>query len=267
MEILGYSLALSIGLVMGMIGAGGSILAVPILVYLLEVDKVPATGYSLFIVGVTAVFGVYQYWKRKQFDLEIAVWFGIPALTSVFLTRKLILPAMPDTIFDFGNFVLTKEVMVMILFSILMIAASISMIFPFSKEAVGQRKRPNPFTTLLEGAVIGILTGMVGAGGGFLIIPVLVMICKLDMKTAVGTSLMIIAAKSLIGFTGEVWAHPNNMDWFLLIGFTSLSILGSLIGSRLSTKVSGKTLKPVFGVFVLLTGCFIIYKELSAGFQ
>ncbi len=252
---------------MGTIGAGGSILAVPVLVYILEVDEVSATGYSLFIVGMASAFGMLDYFRRKEIKFSVALWFGIPSIFAVFATRSFLIPALPETIFTAGSFVLSKGLMIMAVFSIMMIAASVSMILPFREKSIQSGSVPNPFLSLLEGVLVGTFTGFVGAGGGFLIVPVLVMFFRLEMKTAIGTSLAIIAAKSLAGFGGEIMAHGNQIDWSILSWFTSLSIAGSIAGSRLSRILPAKSLKPVFGVFVFLTGVFIIGKEIAGGFR
>ncbi|MEQ1553778.1 MAG: sulfite exporter TauE/SafE family protein [Ferruginibacter sp.] len=262
MEYFGYFASILIGVALGLIGGGGSILTVPVLVYLLGVDAVAATSYSLFIVGTTSAIGSVQYFKKNLVNIKTAIVFGIPSIIAVFLTRAYIVPAIPNEVFTIGTFVVTKSILMMLLFAILMIAASYSMIKK-NKEATqqdGEQKFNYPLI-LIEGIVVGTLTGLVGAGGGFLIIPALVILSKLPMKEAVGTSLVIIAAKSLIGFLGEGGdALPPN--WKLILTVTSFAILGIFIGTALSKKVDGAKLKPAFGWFVLIMGIYIIAKEL-----
>ncbi len=263
MEIIGYIASLFIGISLGLIGGGGSILTVPVLVYLTGIQPVVATAYSLFIVGLTSLIGGINYYRKNLVSLKMAVIFGVPSIAAVYSVRKFVVPAIPDNIFTIGNFVMTKNISVMVLFAVLMIAASISMIK--SKECVDCPKEAsnvkfNYSLILLEGIIVGSLTGLVGAGGGFLIIPALVLLGKLDMKLAVGTSLFIIAAKSLIGFLGDL-GHLE-IDWKFLFIFSALSVAGIFIGSFLATKVEAQKLKKAFGWFVLAMGIFILGKEL-----
>ncbi|GCD78545.1 UPF0721 transmembrane protein [Thermaurantimonas aggregans] len=263
MEILGYIASILIGVSLGLIGGGGSILTVPVLVYLLYVEPVAATAYSLFIVGLTSAIGSYTYFKNQLVNVRTAIVFGIPSIVAVFATRAYIVPAIPKEVFAIGDFVVTKSLLLMLLFAVLMIAASYSMIKKENPNKTGEsesgKQEFNYPLILLEGTVVGILTGMVGAGGGFLIIPALVVLSKLPMKEAVGTSLVIIAAKSLIGFFGESSETP--MNWPLILMVSGMAIVGILIGSALSKKIDGKKLKPAFGWFVLVMGIYIILKE------
>jgi uncharacterized membrane protein YfcA len=260
--LIGLAASLLIGLSLGLIGGGGSILTVPVLVYLLGVDPVLATAYSLFIVGFTSAVGVYPKYKEGLVDVRTALIFGAPSIAAVFLTRKLIVPAIPATVLQLGDWVLTKSVLLMILFAVLMVAASVSMISDKkAKNAI--QEGPLVFNyplIVVEGAVVGLLTGLVGAGGGFLIIPALVMLTKLPMKKAVGTSLLIIAAKSLIGFTGDL--SQQTMDWSLLLSVTLMAVLGIFAGNALSKKIDGNKLKKGFGWFVLIMGIYMLLKEM-----
>lgn len=262
MEIFGYIASILIGVSLGLIGSGGSILTVPVLVYLFAVNPVEATSYSLFIVGFTAAIGSVTYFKKGLVNVKTALVFGIPSIAAVFLTRAYIIPAIPSEVFTIGTFVVTKGVMMMVLFAILMVAASYSMIKKDKKkpdnELAGEQKFNYPMI-LLEGSVVGVVTGLVGAGGGFLIIPALVLLSKLPMKEAVGTSLVIIAAKSLIGFMGEGSGAPIN--WPLLMGVAAFATAGIFLGIYLSKKIDGSKLKPIFGWFVLVMGIYIIIKE------
>lgn len=277
MEILGYIGAVLMGLSLGLIGGGGSILTVPILVYLFQVDAVLATAYSLFIVGLTSLVGSFSHIKLGNIHWRTAIVFGIPSIISVFLTRSFLVPRIPDPIMTFGQdasggaaFVLTKSVGLLLLFAVIMVMAAYSMIKPSKKasadqstvvESDGQQPKFNYPLILSEGAIVGVVTGLVGAGGGFLIIPALVLLAKLPMKQAVGTSLMIIAAKSLIGFVGDMRGNEV-IDWSFLAVFSSIAVVGILIGSGLSKRIPGEKLKPAFGWFVLVMGTYIIIKEL-----
>ena len=262
--IIGFAAAIVIGISLGLIGGGGSILTVPVLVYILNIDPVLATAYSLFVVGSTSLVGAGTYMKKGLVNYKTALVFAVPSFIAVFLTRKFLVPALPDPLFSIGEAVITKNIGIMVFFALIMLAASYSMIF--AKKCVDcNEDDPVVFNfpmIALEGSVVGVITGIVGAGGGFLIIPALVLLAKLPMKMAVGTSLLIIAAKSLIGFLGDL--STQTIDWQLLLIFTGLSIVGIFIGSALSKKINEKVLKTGFGWFVLIMGIYIITKELLA---
>ena len=261
-QIVGYFLAIIVGISLGLIGSGGSILTVPILVYIMAVEPVLATAYSLFIVGSTALVGGMKSALLKKVDFKTVLIFGIPSIAAVYLTRAFIVPLLPEVIFSIGTFEFTKPIALMLLFAVVMIMASVSMIKP--SKVIEDENSPMKYNfplILLEGLLVGVLTGLVGAGGGFLIIPALVLLAKMPMKLAVGTSLFIIAAKSLIGFLGDLKGNQT-IDWSLLLLFTFASIIGIFIGIYLSKKIHGAKLKTGFGWFVLLMGIYIILKEL-----
>jgi len=262
--IIGFAAAILIGISLGLIGGGGSILTVPVLVYILGVDPVLATAYSLFVVGSTSLVGAGTYMKKGLVNYKTALVFAIPSFIAVFLTRKFLVPALPDPLFTVGEAIITKNIGIMVFFALIMLAASFSMIKgKKGGDAAEEEEVKFNFPMIaLEGSVVGVITGIVGAGGGFLIIPALVILAKLPMKMAVGTSLLIIAAKSLIGFLGDL--SSQTIDWQMLLIFTSLSIVGIFIGSALSKKINEKILKTGFGWFVLVMGIYIITKELLA---
>ena len=261
MEIIGILIAIFIGISLGLIGSGGSILTVPVLVYLLDVEPVAATAYSLFIVGTTSLVGSYFYYKKELINFKTVFVFGIPSLIAVFLTRYYLIPIIPSQLFVISTFVVTKQVFIMVLFAILMLFAGVSMIRKNKDKYTVVRLEFNYPLILLEGSIVGVLTGLVGAGGGFLIIPALVLLAKLPMKIAVGTSLMIITIKSLIGFLGD-FAGGSEIDWRLVIGFSLFAVIGILIGSYLTKYISNSKLKPAFGWFVLMMSVYIIFKEI-----
>ncbi|MBK0401834.1 sulfite exporter TauE/SafE family protein [Adhaeribacter sp. BT258] len=278
LEIIGYFAALLIGLSLGLIGGGGSILTVPVLVYLIGLTPVMSTAYSLFIVGLTSLVGSYSFYKKGLVSMKTAIVFGLPSILAVYATRRYIVPAIPENLFDIGDFAITKGILLMLLFAVLMVFASISMIRqkknapPMDENADKEidienvdpnaphpKPKFNYAGILAEGVVVGTLTGLVGAGGGFLIIPALVLFSKLDMKMAVGTSLLIIAAKSLFGFIGDIYNY--DIDWSFLAIFSTISIAGIFVGTYLSTKIHADKLKTSFGWFVLVMGVYIILKE------
>ena len=261
LEIAGYIASIFVGLSLGLIGGGGSILVVPILVYMFGVDVVMATAYSLFVVGSSSLVGAVSNYRKGLVDLKTAMVFGAPAIASVYLTRKVLVPLIPEHIATIAGFEITKSIALLLLFAVVMIAASISMIRKRKED--GEEPTEQKFNyplILIEGIVVGVLTGLIGAGGGFIIIPALVILSKLPMKKAVGTSLLIIAAKSLIGFLGDV--SNATIDWVFLASITALAIVGIFIGIKLSNYIPGKKLKPAFGWFVLVMGIYIIAKEL-----
>jgi uncharacterized membrane protein YfcA len=258
--ILGFAGAILIGIVLGLIGGGGSILTVPVFVYLLGIDPMTATAYSLFVVGVSAAVGAFRNAQQGLVDFRTGIIFASPAFIAVYLTRKFLVPAIPEHLFSLSGFDVTRDLAIMMFFGVIMVAASYSMIKGKSEEEDGTAEiKYNYPMILIEGAVVGVLTGIVGAGGGFLIIPALVLLAKLPMKKAVATSLLIIAAKSLIGFLGDV--QNIQIDWVFLLPFTAFSVLGIFAGLYLNRYIKGDKLKKSFGWFVLLMGVYIILSE------
>lgn len=262
-QILGYIGAILIGIVLGLIGGGGSILTVPVFVYLLHINPVTATAYSLFVVGATAMVGAVQHIRKRSVDIKTALVFAAPALIAVYTTRKYVVPLVPDRLFQMNEFVVTKDIGIMVFFALIMLLASVSMIREKRKnrDDGDVKVTYNYPLIILEGFGVGVLTGIVGAGGGFLIIPALVLLAKLPMKRAVATSLLIIAIKSLIGFIGDI--ENLEIEWFFLTTFTTLSILGIFIGIWLSKRIPGDKLKKYFGWFVLVIGVYILIKEIG----
>lgn len=262
-EILGYFGALVVGLVLGLIGGGGSILTVPILVYFLGFSPIVATGYSLFVVGSTALVGTLRNIKKNTIDFKTAIVFAIPSIITVFMVRILVIPNLPEVIFSIGNFTLTNSLFIMLLFALIMLLAGWSMIN--SKDlnndsVIKVFNKTHYFAIGTQAIGIGVLAGLVGAGGGFLIVPALVLLVKLPIKKAISTSLFIIAVQSLIGFLGDI--KTLVIDWQFLLTFTAISILGIFIGLTLSKKITAKKLKKGFGYFTIIMAIFILFKEL-----
>jgi len=260
-QILGYIGALIVGLVLGLIGGGGSILTVPLLVYLLGYNPVIATAYSLFVVGASSMFGTYQKHKKGLVDFKTGLAFSFPSFVAVYLSRRYLVPGIPEVLFNIGDFSLTKDMGIMVFFALIMIIASYSMI-KNKKEDLHATEESQPYyRTFIQGLVIGTITGVIGAGGGFLYVPALVLWANIPMKKAVGTSLIIVTINSLIGFMGDV--QTLDIEWTFLLIFTGIAILGIFIGVFLSKFISGKKLKKSFGYFILLMATYIIYRELK----
>ena len=259
MEIFGYIASVLIGISLGLIGSGGSILTVPVMVYLFSVSPQLATSYSLFVVGTTSLVGVLSRLRSGSVKPDTAFLFAVSSVLTVYLTRKFIIPHLPEILFSIGSFQVTEALATMVLFAALMLMSAVSMIR--NKKRSGQNDLPVDHTRLaIYGIGIGLVTGFLGAGGGFLIIPTLVLLCGLTMKEAVGTSLLIIACNSLTGFIGDI-GHFQ-IDWKLLGIVTTLAVSGILIGTQLSKKIKNENLKKGFGWFVLIMGIYIIIKEL-----
>ncbi len=263
MEIFGYLSAIIIGLSLGMIGSGGSILTVPVLVYFMGLNPSISAAYSLFIVGITSLVGSYSFYKKGMVAVKTALIFGLPSIGAVYVTRKYLVPAIPRVVLSSGEFILTKDMLLMSIFALLMIFSAFSMLG--SKQTTPNThpdwgNKLNYGAILAEGVMVGILTALVGAGGGFLILPALVMFAKLPFNKAIGTTLLVIAINCFFGFMGDLSNY--RMDWLLLILFSALSVCGIFIGMALSAKIPGCTLKKVFAWVVLGLGIYIFTAEL-----
>ena len=260
MEILGFIASMSAGFLLGLMGSGGSIITVPILVYLFKLDIVTATSYSLFIVGVSASTASIAYYKRKLVDVKVFLLFGVPSVVSVFLTRSFLVPILPDEFHLSTSLVVGKQAAIMGIFSLLMLLAAFSLIRKRGKiDEVCEDCQKN-YVLPVQGLFVGALTALVGAGGGFIIVPILSLFGGLSMKKAVGTSLTIVSLQSLIGFSTGITSIE--IDWLFLLTILVLTISGIGVGTYLSKKIDGKKLKPIFGWFVLLFAVFILIKEL-----
>lgn len=260
LEVLGYIGALCIGIVLGITGGGGSVLTLPVLVYMLNYNPIIATAYSLFIVGTTSGFGTFHSFKKGLVIPKTALQFAIPSVFGVYLTRKFIIPKIPETLFYLGSIQLSKATFLMLLFAVVMFMAAYTMLKDKKENDVVDIKIKSLVFVIIQLFFVGILIGLIGAGGGFLIIPALLKFAKLPMKTAIGTSLFIITINSLIGFTGDI--QNMEIDWLFLIPFTTFSIIGIFIGLYIQHYINEKHLKKIFGFFVLIMSFLILFKEL-----
>jgi uncharacterized protein len=259
LEIFGYFASILVGIVLGLLGGGGSILSIPILVYIFGIDPVIASAYSLFIVGTTSFVGAIPKYRQHLINIRTGLLFGIPSIITIFCTRRWIVPSIPQVIFHLGSVPVTKRVLLLGIFALLMVFAAIPMIRG-KREFTSRNRRFRIFWVMMEGVLIGFLTGLVGAGGGFLIIPALVFLTGLKFKTAVGTSLFIIAINSLLGFTGDIFNYA--IDWPFLLSITGLAVVGILIGHYLTRYFTGVKLRKTFGWFTLMMGAYILIREL-----
>jgi len=261
MYILGYIAAALIGVSLGLIGGGGSILTVPVLVYLFGIAPPLATSYSLFVVGATSLAGALKSYRNGLVNSKVVLWFGTASVVTVFIVRRYLVPLIPGQLLHIYHFTVTSSMAVMLLFGALMIMASFPMIRVKAEEpgTCNQAHRKYTFL-LLYGIAMGLVTGLLGAGGGFLLIPALVFMLRLPMKTAIGTSLAIIAVNALTGFMGDIGHFAIN--WTLLTAITLLAIGGIITGNKISKKVKSNTLKHAFGWFVLCMGIYVILSEI-----
>lgn len=261
LELFGYVGALIVGVILGLMGGGGSIITIPILTYLFHISPITTTTYSLFVVGTSASIGTLNNRNKGLIDYRVSIIFSIPAFLVVYAVRKYLMPMIPLEIINLNNFLITRDMVIMVLFAIIMILAATSMIR--KRKLFGTSKSSDHHNyplIILAGIVIGLLTGIIGIGGGFLIIPTLVLLLKIPMKKAVATTLLIISIKSFVGFIGDIGNVVIN--WNFLLGFTAIATLGIVFGSNLSLYIKGEKLKRSFGWMVLLLSFYILYKEI-----
>jgi uncharacterized membrane protein YfcA len=260
-EIITCAASLSIGLILGLIGAGGSILTLPVFVYILKMDPISSSVYSMFVVGIASVTGSIKSILNRLVDFKVSMAFGVPSLIGVLIARKIIFPRIPLELYTIGDFILTKKILFMLCFSILMFIAAFRMLRTASGKDSGKENTEEikPLWLLLQGLTVGMITGLLGIGGGFLIVPALFLWGRLPMKKVIGTTLVIIALNSLFGFATSY--STAVIDWNLLIRFTLGSMTGILIGSSLAGKFRDLHLKKIFGWFVLGISVFILCNQ------
>jgi len=250
-----YVIALLIGISLGLLGAGGAIVAVPAFVYIHNVPPVLASGYALFVVAVPTLIGSLPYIRRKQVEWRAVAAFGSTTLISIALVRAFVLPNSTFTAFG-----LDHDTTLMIAFAGILFVAGTSMLLR-NKLHRAERPQLHPFLLALLGILVGVISGFLGVGGGFLMTPALVMWAGLDMKTAVGTSLVLICANSVVGVLADAWTGLE-YDWPLVLVFTALATIGIIIGSKLSKRIHGATLQSAFGWFVVVIGIAVLVKEI-----
>jgi uncharacterized protein len=257
MELVGWISLIFVGLSLGLLGSGGAILTVPILAYLFALDPVLATSYSLFLVGATAAVGGLANLRAGNVDRAAYAWLGLASVATVFVTRTVLLPSIPDVLP--GG--IPKGSAMLLLLATLMTGAAARMLWPAQREAppaVGRAK------LLGLGGAVGLLAGLTGSGGGFLLVPALALLARLPMPKAIGTSLTIIATQSLLGFAGDLARFDPN--WSFLSVALSIVLLGLGIGAVAGRKVKPATLKPLFAALILTVAAAIVYRELISIF-
>jgi uncharacterized membrane protein YfcA len=247
--ILVITLAVVIGLSLGALGGGGSILTVPILVYVAGFEAKEAIAASLFVVGVTAIISALSHARRGKVMWRTGLIFGAAGMTGAFV-GGLLGGHIPGQI-------------LLVAFAIMMVATSVAMLRGRKKkiddDATHVRHELPLRRVLLDGAVVGLITGLVGAGGGFLVVPALALLGGLPMSVAVGTSLVVIAMKSIAGLAG--YLTTVQLDWGITLGVTAAAIVGSLIGSKLAGRIPEGALRKIFGWFVLAMGAFVLIQQ------
>ena len=262
-ELITYAASLFVGLSLGLVGAGGSILTIPVFIFILKMDPLTSSVYSMFIVGISSLAGGIKYIIKKLVDIKTIFVFGIPSVTGVLVARKFIFPSIPDLIFSVGGFVVSKKILFMFCISTLMFTAAVKMLKAASQktETLSAEKNIKSGFLMTQGFIVGIITGLFGIGGGFLIVPALYFWTRLPMKKAVGTTLLIIAMNSLFSFSTSYSSSPIN--WSLLLRFSLGAIIGILIGSRIAEKISGNYLRKIFGWFVMAISFYIVIKQFT----
>jgi len=250
--LLAWIGALFIGLSLGLLGSGGSILTVPVLIYLAGQDPKVAIAGSLLIVAIISTFSAMPYAKQKLVKWRTVVVFGVPGMLGAFIGAW------------FAHFV--SDAFQMIFFAVIMVSAAYFMYKPVKLDDADHPHAERPvYKIAIDGLLVGATTGLVGVGGGFLIIPALVLLGGLPMRLAVGTSLVIIAAKAYVGFIEYMQvlsALHLSIDWHIIILFSAIGVSGGWVGHRVSHKIDQNQLKKIFAVFLVVMGLFIFYKNL-----
>jgi len=258
-----YAASVAIGLCLGVIGAGGSILTIPVLVYLLKTDPLVSTIYSMFIVGACSFVGTVLSAVKNCIDFKAAVWFGIPSVIGVFAARKLIFPLLPEKFFCIGSLTVSKDVFIMVVLAGVMLFVSLRMLKNNSAQVRHDKALHLPTSFfVLQGVITGIVTGLLGVGGGFLIVPALLLWARLSIKIAIGTALLIITINSAMGFASGYSSIAT--DWALLLKYATGAIVGILAGTRLADKLPADNLKKILAWFIIITSVYVLYRQIEA---
>jgi uncharacterized protein len=256
----GYVTALGIGALLALIGGGGAILTLPVLVYLFKLPPWTATTYSLFIVGCTAAIGAMKQARAKMIDYDAAFRFVLPAVVAIHLVRTFFVPRIPSsfTLPLIGT--VTKDLLVMSVLALAMLVSAYNMLRK-ACETTDPAPVLSPSAKLAKSAsrgfAVGLFTGFVGAGGGFLFVPALSIIERLPLKRAVATSLFVIAINSLLGFAGDVF-HGAVIDWNLLLSFSGMAALGMLAGTAFTRSLAERQVRLAFGSTLVAIAVLII---------
>jgi uncharacterized protein len=259
-ELKTYSASLSIGLLLGFIGAGGSIVAIPVFIYILKKDPISSSIYSMFVVGISSMAGSIPSIINKTVDFKVALVFGVPSMVGVFIARKIIFPLIPVELFTIGSFSLSRNFLFMLCLSTVMFLAALRILKPLAEIQPGHDDKSGSALLIPRGFFVGIFTGLMGIGGGFLIVPALYFLAKSSLKKAIGTALFIITFNSLFSFLNSYTSI--NIDWSLLIKFSTGAIIGIIIGTGISKKIPTNYLKKIFGWFIFSMSLYIIYRQL-----
>lgn len=255
MVLLGYASALLMGLLLGLLGGGGSIFGVPILVYFFGLSPAVATGYALCVVGLTAFSGAFLYMRKGALDLRVLLRFAGPALPMVWFVRGYVVPSMPDVFWG-----VRKDTFLLVFFACVMMLSAYMMLRKKHITEKSEVVEASWLRMFLASVSVGALTGFAGAGGGFLITPALLAFFNLPMHRAVATSLGVIACNAGIGFVADLYAGLA-VDLRFLAGFLTVTLLGMALGVRINPHVSVARLKALFGWIAFSVGFFMLVRE------
>ncbi len=263
LHILGYLGALITGIVLGLLGGGGALLSIPVLVYLFKIEPQLATSYSLLLVGISATSGSYQNIRKKLVDYNAALYYGVPSIIAVYSVRRWVMPNLPKVIFHMGSYPVDKNLFILIILAAVMFVAAYKMITAAPAVENETEHKIDHIQLAFFAILIGSFLGLVGAGGGFLMVPALMYFANVHTKKAIATSLLLVAVNSFIGFLGDMRSHVQ-IDWLFFFAFAFFSIAGVFIGHYLATYIHNNKLKKYFGWFILITAIFIVVKEFSS---
>jgi len=262
-HILGYLGATVTGIVLGLLGGGGALLSIPVLVYLFHIEPQLATSYSLLLIGITASSGAYQNIRKKLVDYNAALYYGVPSVIAVYAVRRWGMPNLPKVIFTLNGYSVDKNLFILIILAIVMFIAAYKMITSKAPDSEETEHEVDHVRLAFFAVLIGAFLGLVGAGGGFLMVPALMYFANVHTKKAIGTSLLLVAINSFIGFMGDMRSHVQ-IDWTFFATFALFSVAGVFIGHYLATYIHNNKLKKYFGWFILVTAIFIVVKEFSS---